>query len=71
MQQIRRELEKGRKVPGFKLVEKRAMSKWSDWDGFLDASPVDKFAFYNDLFTIKPKTPNQVQAFLKKAKDQF
>jgi hypothetical protein len=71
MQQIRRELEKGRKVPGFKLVEKRAMSKWSDWDGFLDASPVDKFAFYNDLFTVKPKTPNQVQAFLKKQKINF
>ena len=66
-QQARRELEKGRKVPGYKLVPKRAVSKWTDWES---AAPLLRGAGLSteDAFTIKPRTPNQVMTALKKKK---
>jgi hypothetical protein len=61
-QYARRELEKGREIPGYKLVEKRASYKWVDFE------PV-KRAFegyeWNVIHTVKPKTPLQIAKVAK------
>lgn len=70
LQQIRRELEKGRRVPGWKLVKKRAVSKWNDF------GELANLLLYcgiegDDVYHYRPKTPKQLQAVLKKAKVDF
>jgi len=62
LQQIRRELERGRAVPGWKLVPKRAVSRWTDFDSFLWNVPPEVM---DDLIVRKPVTPNQAKDVLK------
>lgn len=59
-----RELEKGRQVPGWKLVPKRAAYKWTDWE----AAKKQKELLGFEVYTFKPKTPLQIKKILKNAK---
>lgn len=66
---VMRELEKGRmKGLGYKLVPKRATSKWTDWQA-LEAKLIQSGA--SEIFNFKPKTPLQLEKSLKKQNIEF
>lgn len=65
---VQRELEKGRSFKNWKLVQKRAMSKWTDPDKLYGV--LEDYAgvlSYTDVNNVKLKTPNQLKKILKKA----
>jgi tRNA G10 N-methylase Trm11 len=64
-QYARRELEKGRKIPGWKLVEKRAAYRWTDWER-VSKELIEILGFgYNEITKSKPMTPLQIKKVLK------
>ena len=59
-------IDSGRQVPGWKLVPKRAMRKWSDQDGALDVLLKIKGIDFNDVTRIE--TIGTIEKVLKQRK---
>jgi hypothetical protein len=57
----------GDKVPGWKLVDKRAVRKWTNEDEALLGLSIDFDLDHDDLTTTKLKSPAQVEKLLPKA----
>jgi hypothetical protein len=62
-------LEKDIKVPGYKLVAKRATRQWTDEDKA--ASALSQVLSPEDVYTKKLVTPPQAEKLLKKAKQEL
>jgi len=66
-EKIRRALEQGRTVPGFKLVAKRQTRQWRDWDG-VDAAMALAGVPEAGRYSRKPVTPAGAERALKLAR---
>lgn len=66
-ERIRKALEQGRRVPGFKLVPKRQIRQWSDWDAASLAMAQAGMA-PETLYSTKPVSPAGAERAMKLAK---